>query len=187
MVDLKIQCEHFNGSGYGWFTIARWQSGVHSTRQLITTCERFHRIRGILQKLPEQTGASGNAVGRVVTATGVGWRTQRSCYAGVTGVRLVSGDEVLSEWTKRENRPEPLTPDVAVMTDRQIARKLTGEELSATEAMGPGRLEPADLHQHYRIPEPADLPAVRPTPKPRRVIVEVPKREKKQRSKPDAP
>ena len=182
MVDLKIQCEHFNGSNYGWFTIARWQSGVHSTRQLITTCERFHRIRGILQKLPEQTTASGNAVGRVVTATGIGWRTQRSCYAGVTGVRLVSGDEVLSEWTKRDNRPEPLTPDVAVMTDRQIAattgRKLTGEELSATEAMGPGPL-PA--------PEPADLPAVRPTPKPRRVIVEVPKREKKQRSKPDAP
>ena len=141
MFDIKIQCEHFNGSSYSWFTIAEWKCVIHNARQLISLVERFYRIQATLAKMPEQTAASGNAVGVAVNYNGIGFRTKHSCYAGVTGVRLLSilqwpGEaadelgvrvvtkevhETIEQWVRREQRAPRNTPDVAVMSNRQIA------------------------------------------------------------------
>lgn len=172
MLELKIQCEHCAGTMHSWFTIAAWKSGTHSSRQLISLLERYHRIRDILIALPDQAKASGNAVGEVTRATGIGTRTKHSCYAGVTGVRLVSGTDILAHWVKRDETPEPLTPDISTMSNRQIyqrtlmkdATQLLVDELVAPVA---GRIDGmSDATQAIATPK----PATEPPPK-RRIIV----------------
>lgn len=190
MVSLKIQCEHSpDGSSYNWFTIAEWRSGIHNTRQLISLCERYHRIRDILARIPEQSKASGNCVGTVVTARGVDTRAKHSCYAGITGVRLVTDAETIAVWCTREKPVEPLTPDVAVLSNRQIAA-LAGAQLDsfaadamADEATG-DPIKRLDFGENQTLKEllqeaanePNDEYVLQPTArKPKRVIRDAPK------------
>lgn len=178
MLSLKIQCEHSpDGTSYNWFTIAEWLSAVHSTRQLISLCERYHRIRDILARIPEQSQASGNCVGKVLDARGVDMRAKHSCYAGVTGVRLLSGNEVIGLWCIRDKPKDAPTPDVAVMSNRQIAA-LGGAALEAfaaaamtDEAVSTMAKEGVGLQAEG----PLELQPTERTPKPKRVIQDAPK------------
>lgn len=167
MVEFKIQCEHCpDGTNYSWFTIAEWRSGTHSTRQLISLCERYHRIKEILSRIPEQTGASGNVVGMVTKSTGIGERAKHSCYAGITGVLLAAGHEVIGKWRRRDNTPEPITPDVTVLSNRQIAALGAGQPTS----------DRAERIIDQLLSEPPPAPStIPPAPKPRRIIRDAPK------------
>lgn len=177
MLSMKIQCEHSpDGTNYNWFTIAEWRSGVHNTRQLISLCERYHRIRDILARIPEQSKASGNCVGTVLEARGVDMRAKHSCYAGITGVRLLTDAETIGVWCPRDKPIEPTTPDVTILSNRQIAA-LGGVQLDSF----PSAAKLLDLGEHEVLKELLQEAALEPLElapterKPKRVIRDAPK------------
>ncbi len=184
MFDIKIQCEHYNGM-YAWFTIVEWRCGVHSVRQLISVLERYHRIREILERIPEQEKASGNAVEVVKKTNGIGFRTKHSYYAGVTGVRLVSSlrDEaeptpnVIEQWLKREGKLPENTPDVSIMSNRQLAALTAQSAARAPSSRPPAAAPPLTPIEQRAEQITTELLQQKPgsNPPPRRRIIDAPK------------